>query len=232
MLQLGTKYQIHQLRQEAMDRLVCYFPPRLEDFKNLHASDWEGRDPDDDSGSFPDGAVDICLDDTWTILVLARALDIPALLPPAFYLAVQYDVPYFFEDHIDKDNVHWTLNSDDTRRIIMGQEALRRRSIEFLDYFTDAPSSNCVDRQRCAKEQHRIRKIHLKAAHYDTRALVHAAWVKGTNVCSTCIDHFVSHYEEERTKTWSELAEYFDLKEVEWPVTDSTGDQVCLFATL
>ncbi|TCD67811.1 hypothetical protein EIP91_011939 [Steccherinum ochraceum] len=227
MLQLGTKYQIHHLRQEAIGRLEIYFPLRLQDFKNRFGSDWEGRVPGD-GNFFPrvhDTIDDVAEDDIWTTIVLARALDVPALLPPSFYLAAQCLTPDVFREHIDEDGVRWSLSSDDIQRIIVGQEALRKRSIEFLDYFTDAPSPNCVERRTCAKELRSVRRDQLTEAHYDTSALIHATWVKNSDLCSTCIDYFVSHYEEERTKTWSELAVYFELKEVEWPVTDSTEDQ-------
>lgn len=231
MLQLGRKYQIQKLRQEALTRLECYFPPRLEDFKNRFASDWEGRDPDDEVKVFSDDAIeDVRLCDTRTVIILARSLHIPALLLPAFYLAAQSDILQVFEDHIDVDGVYWKLDVDDTRRIIVGQEALRKRSLEFLGYITKVPSPHCARKQICAGVLYAILRTELKVAHHDTRALVHAAWIEDAGLCSICTDFFVSYYELQRRQTWSELAGYFDLKGVKWPVTNRTGVQVCFYS--
>ncbi|TCD67813.1 hypothetical protein EIP91_011941 [Steccherinum ochraceum] len=222
MLQLGTKYQIHHLRQEAISRLVFYFPPRLEDFKNRHATDWVGSDSGNDDQFSPDGAIsNITTCHVWTVIVLARALDLPALLPPAFYLAAQYDTLLVFEESSDEDGVDWTLSADDTRRVVVGQEQLRRRSTEFLVFLTDKPSPGCASRRGCMDVQHTILRTLVQEAYLDTAALLHARWIDEYPLCSACTDHFTSHYEQERMRTWSELAEYFVLKEVKWPATNS-----------
>lgn len=232
MLQLGTKYQINPLRQEAISRLVFYFPPRLEDFKNRHATDWEGRIPGCDDQVFCDGPIDyIDTCHAWAVIVLARALDIPALLPPAFYLAAQYEPSEVFTDFTDNDDMTWTLSAEDTRRAIVGQEQLRRRTTELRMYLTDKPSSECIDRKACTETQSAIARIVLEDAYHDTKALLHAtSFEKARPLCDICMDHFLSHYEQARSKSWSELAEYFDLKDVEWPVANSAEEEVCLFA--
>ncbi|TCD67814.1 hypothetical protein EIP91_011942, partial [Steccherinum ochraceum] len=65
MLQLGSKYQMHRIRQDAVNRLTFYFPRRLKDFKNTYAT--TSTDPslamracaEDPSiyGVFPDGPI-------------------------------------------------------------------------------------------------------------------------------------------------------------------------------
>ncbi|TCD65195.1 hypothetical protein EIP91_002980 [Steccherinum ochraceum] len=149
MLQLGSKYHMQHLRRDAIQRLSSYFTTELHEFIN----DFVVSTPDDEQPppNFPEGAIvgmNGC--DALAVISLAQAYDVSCLLPSAFYIVAQLELPDILGGHIDQDGTNWSLSPADIQRCLQGQERLRRRGAKHILYYEDfSPSSECTERKSC-----------------------------------------------------------------------------------
>lgn len=218
MLRLGTKYLIDHLRQDAIRRLKQRFPPRLADFRNLYASN-----EDSFTSKHPLGNEAIELGDIQTaiaVVCLGRSMDVPSILPPAFYLCAQLVYP--IDGYTDKNGTHWELARDDLRVCLHGELKLRKACVSQTKFALCATCSpNCKEQVECVSKMKDSAPKFWSGLHKEAEALAEADWITEIGLCSICEAHFVSLHMAHREKVWRDLAKHFQLTAViEWPIED------------
>ena len=215
MLQLGKKYHIDTLRQDAIRRLAEYFPSELDSFRNAYT---------DENVSYLDGFVGDALDirprNAIAVVVLAQQCNVPRFLPPAFYLCAQLEMDEILCGYTDEDGSHWELSKEDMKRCLLGQQALRLNSQKRDRFVLEAKhclTCNTRNTQRCTTVLESYRKYWWDTGGDDSRALYQSSWIANLGLCNSCLRHFSSKHDAVIKETWGDLAHCFDL-EVKWPI--------------
>lgn len=219
MLRLGHKYQIEHLRQDAVTRLGRYFPISLDDFHlNIRAA--PGK-------QFPgDAIIDICPEDSIAVISMAQALELPRLLPTAFYVCAQLDWVVLVDGHKDADGTLWKLSQEELKRVLVGKAELERWSTQQMDFILLAelaptcvhPPVSCASHLEATREEH----INGTSGVYFERpgGLQDASWIRDLHLCNMCETYHTENCHVVRQSVWDDLASVFDLQDVEWPIEE------------
>ncbi|KAH8101959.1 hypothetical protein BXZ70DRAFT_1007188 [Cristinia sonorae] len=213
MLQLGSKYQIDELKRAAVHRLQRHIPSHLEDFVGPYRTLPSRGDP---------LISDFVDEHAIAVIDLAWRHELHALLPPAFYACAQLRSKALAEGFTDPAGVHWKLSRKDLWRCLEGQRSLRTQLMFRMQFLWDkevsptcAQSSWC--KERLVLERGRTVTIQLSATVY--RALEDSGWIETLQLCKPCTDHFVWMHDGIRQDSWRRLARMFQMKDiVTWPV--------------
>ncbi|TCD68729.1 hypothetical protein EIP91_010013 [Steccherinum ochraceum] len=226
MLRLGSKYQILQLRHDAIRRLSECFPSCLDHFRNYY-TDGTPLDNDDEiqSNSIHVPTINMCI----AVINLARSFDLPQLLPPAFYLSAMMENEVLVPGWTDEDGNHWQLSPQDLVRSLNGRAELHNMvATQRRPLLTAQVHENCIATNRCERALSDERDCPYDDAVENTlkdwKALITASrsWVPGVALCGRCLGGFQRRHNALRDQTWNNLAEFFELDGVEWPVKEQT----------
>lgn len=205
MLQLGRKYSIDALAEGAIDRLQVYFPTKLIQFVN----DWTDCNLNDfdEPCDFPQHTI--------AVINLARQLDLPRLLPSAFYLAAQLSEEILVLGYKDDGGRQWRLSREDLYKCLVGRSSLHERDIHYL---TARPCTDCLRRDECTKQLDSCKDTGVNNF---TAPL--ASFTGRLKLCEKCSSHFGAKQLAQRKEAWNNLANFFLLEGLEWPVPDPTA---------
>jgi hypothetical protein len=200
LLKLGTKYDVPFLRRMAIDTLSIGFPTSLEAF---------------DQG-LPDQPFKFEVKHAFTIVNLARQLDVPQLLPAALYIVSMTSIPrilFGYEEENGAKPIHFLSDVNDQFLCLSAREkifASRQNYASFLQ--SPARSAKCTQPLKCEKERHRLHTETLSQMR-DPLAF-HYFWendVADSNFCLNCLDGMHPRPEQCREKFWEDLPSFFNL---------------------
>ncbi|TCD68728.1 hypothetical protein EIP91_010012 [Steccherinum ochraceum] len=226
MLRLGSKYQIAQLRDDAIRRLSESFPPRLNQFLNCYTVGMPSEDVEIQNNAVQFELADVCI----AVINLSRTCDTPQFLPPAFYLSAVIDNENLLSGWTDRDGNHWQLSPQDLLRCLNGRGALQNVVVkQQRPLLTGTASTRCTSVRACeeALEDRRddLYDEDLDDISHQAKALtdISCSWISDVTLCAFCEKEFKKQYNALRSETWDELADSFDLDGVEWPVKEPTS---------
>ncbi|KAI0071962.1 hypothetical protein K474DRAFT_1651758, partial [Panus rudis PR-1116 ss-1] len=122
LLHLATKYQADSIRKEAIRRLIIWFPSNLKEFARSPAIRWT-----EELDEFDVQDLELSGVHKWDAIAavnLARSMDVPEILPPAFYVCANLPIETLFKGHTDKNGRLHRLSVDDVKLCLSGKEKL------------------------------------------------------------------------------------------------------------
>lgn len=135
------KYHIQQLQDEAIRRLEICFP--TQDLHFREAMNCFGTD------YFSNTSFLMRLDDSITVVNLARKYDLKGILIRALTVCCRLELPKLLQGVVDSCGVHQSLSQDDLLRVLEGRDVLRRGSIEVIEdaMFDDTYHFECISEE-------------------------------------------------------------------------------------
>ncbi|KAH8101938.1 hypothetical protein BXZ70DRAFT_1063939 [Cristinia sonorae] len=210
MLQLGSKYAVEPVRQDAIRRLKAVFAADLDTFEDRSYCITTDQDMDLDF-------VKVELRDAIAVVDLAQSFDLPMLLPLALYLCAQLDPKTLIFGFTDVNGKTWSLSSDNIYRVLLGLPQLRRASIvqqKFVQLQELSPE--CVSVENCKDILSQAAEDFLLALHDDANPLSGTSWLIRMGLCFPCQGTHRVRINKEREELWADLAKIFEL-DVQWP---------------
>jgi hypothetical protein len=203
-LRLGKKFEITQLRQEALDILSFEFPSCLQAFDTRPEFSFTRIDTRDLMTLVP-------------IINLARETGTHAILPVAYYLYCRYHgvrpILHSMRGKTSNDSAYFRLSDEDQRAILFGWHTLIERESDYtFCWMMDLSSS-----ESCETPHNSSCNDSIYAAYYyefagDTlsvRALRKWESVWGERLCNGCATFYEAVHNEGRNKIWDELPSIF-----------------------
>lgn len=220
MLQIGTKYAIEALRQDAIRRLKTVFPASLSDFRNYYGCYLEDSSRDH---PFPGDTMKLKADDAIAVVELARAFDLPVLLPSALFVGAQLDLENLIYGYTDDHGKLWKLTVDDMYRCLAGQEMLRAKSMKQICFAICKERSPLCrgDNEECQETLYQEMQEKVMKLPNDAQALSRHPWIdicELTDLCQPCKTYFSDQHAASVAEVWASLPEIFDIQGLEWPV--------------
>jgi hypothetical protein len=201
-LRLGKKYEITKLYEEALSRLCNDYPPNL--------AQWERRERNGASIKYYAGV-------HFDVVNLAREIDIPSLLPTAFYYICASPHPL---DCITKGFTHMDGTSsiksiEDKMICLVGRQKLITKqacqTLGWMDYAEDSEiAANCHQWSRCetARKKLWFDMSHPTISHYPLNKW-NTCFEK--DLCAPCIQSSKVTHTKGRVSVWNELPSLFEL---------------------
>ncbi|TCD60223.1 hypothetical protein EIP91_010531 [Steccherinum ochraceum] len=221
MLRLGTKYQIECLRDDAVRRLGACFPSQLDTFTTLYTSELFKK------GlvlRYPHDVIVLKQNHVVAVVELAQTFDLHHLLPSALYMCAQLSIDMKLNGYRDRDGRNWVLSKSTLKRCLAGEAKLRletREQEKFVmlgESSPDCPRSSSCERRLASTRRHRLR-----AMQETPNALSGSKWIEDIGLCEMCCTYFVQKHVGHQLKVWKNLAKYFELGDMEWPVSSQDG---------
>ena len=202
LVRLAHKYQIDDLQAQAVSALETYFVPDLASLAT--------RSP---AFKAPEGC-------GIEMIYLARLLDMPNLLPFAFYCATFVGGRVANGWSLEDGTVRH-LEPDDLRRYIDGYGKLRARAESMLARIFDIipQAGECVDLEDCGDALEKIYARDIKPLKDDPYLLRSWKVVKPREkygLCRACVGMLETRFRAERAALWNELPSIFDLAVEGW----------------
>jgi hypothetical protein len=179
-LRLGKKFEITQLRKEALDILSFEFPSCLQAFDTRPEFSFTRIDTRDLMTLVP-------------IIDLARETGTHAILPVAYYLYCRYyGVRLILLSMCGKtpnDSACFRLSDEDQREILFGWHTLIEREFDHTFYWIIDPSSSSCEAPHNSRCNDNIRAAYYNEFVGDTlsvRALRKWESVWGESLCNGC----------------------------------------------
>jgi hypothetical protein len=202
-LQLGSKYAIDQMRDEAIQRLSYEFPSRLQDFDEL-------------------GDQLLLIEELpglyYDVIKLARNHNIPSILPLALYFCVaceDFQPELILRGILREDGTLATLSSDDQQACLTGYyNLIRAQAAETFTWLE--PNQNaalfrqCYTPKTCARTR---AKLLQGLWHPWPRCIALGSWDDewGNDMCKICTSQAITHHNIGRKKIWEKLPSLFGL---------------------
>lgn len=211
MLMLGRKYGIDHVSDEALRRLRAICPSTPAEFDAfIYVRTDKAR------------SVTFEAEDRIAIINLARAFNLPELLPFAFYICSTHIGPKALMNGIHYgEGQHEQLSTRDLRLCLQGMGHLVGMVKSMTDTFLDfAPSLYCRNPGCYSIPQELLRSVNARG-HLSLRGLLLPLSVVGAEkwrfhqLCSTCQNTLLDKHNEFRRTVWDLLAEIYN---VEWPM--------------
>lgn len=222
MSRLGTKYNILQLRQEAIRRLKRCFPPSLPQFRNKSVL------PNTEGHNFDfSNSIKLSIEDAILVVNLAREFDLNSILPPAFYLCAQLPFDKLIDDVPQDDETVACLSPADLKIVLHGAVALRNaylRNLEGLFYIKNGAS--CKTTESCNAAILRVlRALWADSSLTKLDVLTVPSWIDTLGkaaepfICASCLKLLKTDHTQKRLRSWDELGKFFSVDD--WPVGSS-----------
>ena len=200
-LRLGRKYEIEQLRSEALQRLTHDYPPTLDRYDNIRTYLISRGDIDLDLFFF-------------TIINLARKYDILSILPIAFLglCLYCYDIKGMVDAFEKYDQSPHSLSLPDQRVLLKGYSSLTNKLIKTqytLGWLKDYTHQECSNsRRQIAMKYLPPQPAHMALAEWEN-------WKEHMkyHLCRVCISKAEEQHNEGRREVWNELPSDFGLPE-------------------
>lgn len=208
-LRLGHKYEIPELWQSAISRLRICFPEKLSDFRNAKTYK---ENPGDDYLHFEPPLIHMRLEEVLGVINLARAYDLPSLLPSAFYLCSLLSTGTLIHGGRDGDGNQLLLSKNDITACIDGHITLMQEETLKISSMAKAVARDCPHLGICdIAELFWRRETGLVKASGAT--LTHASWLDPYlfDTCRVCKDELKKRWNRYRSRTWTELCETFGI---------------------
>ncbi|KAJ3489498.1 hypothetical protein NLI96_g2079 [Meripilus lineatus] len=138
LLRLGTKYQIQHLREEAIRRLGACFPSSLKKFERIIDG------PAVKQGEISCREVEITYEDAITVIDMARNLDVPSLLPPAFVACTRLPSEQLIRGVVDGCGDQSYLSKSDLILIVDAQKTLKSEALRSIGSLLTISSPRCI----------------------------------------------------------------------------------------
>ncbi|KAK7690527.1 hypothetical protein QCA50_005625 [Cerrena zonata] len=151
------------------------------------------------------------------VVNLARAFNIPSILPAAFYVCSRLSPKVLMEGIVYPDGRRSVLSPADLLRCWNGQQELDRRyAVALQDLRNVIAGDFCEDEDECSE----AKKNHDEKEMCSTMGccLASTSWLDEdladeVTLCDCCTEARVSSWKEFRSDTWNALPEIFDLKD-------------------
>ncbi|KAK7690525.1 hypothetical protein QCA50_005623 [Cerrena zonata] len=218
LLRLGNKYGLVDLEQEAIARLQRLFPSDLQDFQNGYTeSDYERENMHLFCST---SRIRLRSSDAIAAVNLARAYNIPSILPAAFYICSRLPVELLVQGvSTPKGTSPNILSRVDLIRCWNGQIELGRR----YGLKMQAMSNAIAQRPACTGSWHcqELKKTWEAEDDRDTDCqdalgccLVGSQWVTTDDeeLCAACHSRRVLLWDDFRQSTWDDLPKIFDVE--------------------
>lgn len=211
MMMLGRKYGIDHVYDEALRRLrtICPSTPAEFDAFIYVRADRER-------------SITFEAEDRIAIINLARAFNLPELLPFAFYICSTYIGPSALTNGVHYgDGQHEQLSTRDLQLCLQGMEHLVGMVKSMTDTFLDFTPSLFCRNPGCYSLTQGLLRIANARGHLSPKGLLVPLSVVGGDkwqfhqLCSTCQNTLVDKHNEFRRTVWDSLAEIYN---VEWPM--------------
>jgi len=208
-LRLSTKYRCHALRRRAIDCLLSAYPLSLDHwFKRSHRR------------LFPPFQGEIS-----DVLALAAEVDVPCILPAAFYAACQRPLSEVLEEILNNPKIG---SHSMYMKFVVGREKLRHFEVEHVLAFLHSS----FQRPDCQNgyDDNTLKTVAqntlLKTTEYPPyqQSFIDDPTQAANSliVCEECRRRIENTVKVSRTKMWEELPAIFDLPQ--WETLKSLGD--------
>ena len=202
-LKLGTKYNIAQLRSEAVERLSYEYPSSLEVYDELCLDRWKKI-------TFENGI-------NFNVANLAREVGLTSILPAVLYSICESR--HFIEEILDgepgKDGRRVTLSFGYQRLCILARERLLelRQNQTFKWLSTVGEYEDCNHPETCAIEGMRLfrRVFRSKPLCMALESWGIMYYYYQAEFCDPCIAEFKKMHNAGRISVWNELPSIFGL---------------------
>ncbi|KAK7690545.1 hypothetical protein QCA50_005643 [Cerrena zonata] len=217
LLRLGTKYKITELREEAVARLRVCFPRRLGSFINSLSM------RNDAGFSCVPDVIAMGISDVLEVINLARAHDIPDILPPAFYICSTLSPVQMVPVKTWDDDPPTLLSPKDLRRLLRGKDSLIQEDNDFMLLLRTEFRPNLKScKQLCHRRFNAAFNSNPESLPDAGTFLVQNFWVNEVlpdkDFCVDCIEDMVEEVNRHRREIWSNLGKTFDCGP--WPLPD------------
>jgi hypothetical protein len=200
-VRLGRKYEIHQLRDEAINRLCRVYPIRLKKWLSME---------DKFTHIIPEDTVHL------DVIHLAQENDLPYLLPAAFLLC--YDTfthQQMLEGVHRNDGTLAVLSAEDQRMITLGWHALIAEQFkETYKWMDTAEDEGLFKKCTSPEECNAARRENYYCTFYpapDLKALDDWDEDWADELCDSCAAVSIRQHKKGRTNIWNELPSFFGL---------------------
>ena len=210
-LRLGHKYDIPDLQGCATNRLKACFPENLKDFRNKFTLPAKKYSEEGDLW-FDPPLLRKNHEEVLGVIVLARAYDLPSLLPSAFYLASL--LPYYLRtgDAQDQDGNLLLLHKDDLAASFIGSTILMQDEIIEVAGMMEGINAMCAA-PACKGAFCRTSMNWANLVRRAGGCLKDTSWLdeyKG-EICTDCRIELGEVWSMFREAIWSELPQTFHL---------------------
>jgi len=201
-LRLSTKYIVPILRIRALNQILTAYPATLEEFQSLLENPGASR-----IEAFDGMEV--------AVVNLGEELDIPRLLPTAYYkLVSQQDDRFSLEGVVNPSTPNAApavLSYQAMKRCMIGRDLLRRETVRGIYGFVFNVCPHHISTCNCAR-MIALREIDdgLLAK---TLGAFHGVMVDMKSLCSNCQKSFSAEYPRLREIVWERLPNYFGLQD-------------------
>ena len=196
---MGTKYEIAQLRSDAVKRLSYEYPSSLKEFDESYIMPWKKI-------TFEKGI-------TFSVANLAQEIGLTSILPAVFYrICASND---FIEEVLDGERgeigQQLTLSSDWQRICVLARERLlEMQHNQTFRWAADGPSYQCKRRDKCDIESMKVfRQIFRNKPSCIALDPWKTKYEKG--FCSLCVARFKEIHDVGRLNIWNQLPSVFGL---------------------
>lgn len=208
-LRLGTKYEIEQLRSEAVNRISVEYPSQLDQWDTFQSK------KSTMSQMHPERS------NTFDVINLAQEINMPSLLPAAFYTCVaNYDIQEVLDGIVRDDGSLATLPTTSQHKCMQGLHRLLKKQMQetfvWMDERFISESYTCIasgsggGKKRCFFEK---RDLFYKTWFSSPRCMALTPWIdfSENNMCMNCRDSSREAHYIGRIKIWQELPSMFGL---------------------
>ncbi|KAK7690513.1 hypothetical protein QCA50_005611 [Cerrena zonata] len=197
LIKLGKKYQVKFIFDEAVSRLKSVHPRTYAEYKLMRGA------MSNHISDYPNGEMAI------TIINLARAHNLPNLLPFAFYLCCQLPLETIMHGVKRNDGTAEKLSSDDIMRCLKGREQLTLMNASLVQTLRSyMPSMNKCNAHKCDSRWVSVvcgdSPLSPKLMGYNFRD-----WEIG--FCKRCKKAYRRIVEDAREKTFPMFSDIFEL---------------------
>ena len=200
MLRMSTKYQVSSLRRRAIDGLLRWYPPTLEEYNCLLASSIPLHD-------YPRHVL---------VANVAQETDVPVLLPTALLLCCATADAHTLYDGIECDGFRYLLTEANKRALFLGRPRLSHAARSRTQAFFWNPSF-----RNTMGECHRVACNQFCEIYSRTMDAKDDPWINPfrqvfwkpvrTSCCASCVSSWQIKHQQECREVWDELPSYFDL---------------------
>ncbi|KAI0080998.1 hypothetical protein K474DRAFT_1657180 [Panus rudis PR-1116 ss-1] len=215
MLELGTKYRIAYVREEAMRRMRQLFPPSLADFPHhyiIYSKEFRPRDTK---------TVSVVIDHymCYSAVSMVRRLNLDTFLPPILYICAQSSVEEMFTG---LSSGEWTI--DDLQLCMQGIEPMMDDRIAgYAPLFRHELDADCRTPSKCKTSITRFLQYKGAGMGHGVPDVLFIerplALLKNMGMCLYCLAHYATIFEKLRKEIWNKLGGYFGVEP--WPPVEN-----------
>jgi hypothetical protein len=199
-LRVSTKYQMATFRSQCILELTHLYPSSLEQFDamyGLNGAPWTFQTKDDMATEF------------FKVFKLVYELNVPELLPCAFYFCTQLSLP----------NILAGLSKEDSAACLVGRDSLQKMQYEktyaFVHHFPgylgcQSPGSCPREMGRSIPDFYRAKNQWTNLNPYTLQVADFSIYRDGS-ICPACLKAMEEDHQKSRKKAWEDLPGIFGL---------------------